>query len=113
MLIEQRNVVALFLIRGTPQNEAVLPLLDAHGVPLVAPSTGAMVLHTPLKKHVFNVRSSYQDESEKAVRQLASMGVSRIAVLKTQDSFGEDAAQGAEPRAASSTSWAPTRAAWW
>jgi ABC-type branched-subunit amino acid transport system substrate-binding protein len=95
-LIEKRNVIALFMIRGTPQNEAVLPLLEQHGVPLVAPSTGAMVLHTPVKKHVFNVRSSYQDEAEKAVRQLASMGVSRIAVLKTQDSFGDDTVQGAE-----------------
>jgi branched-chain amino acid transport system substrate-binding protein len=95
-LIEQHNVVALFMIRGTPQNEAVLPLLEEFGVPLVAPSTGAMVLHAPVKNHVFNVRSSYQDEAQKAIQQLASMGVSRIAVLKTNDSFGEDAVQGAQ-----------------
>jgi len=95
-LIEQRKVVALFMIRGTPQNEAVLPLLEEHGVPLVAPSTGAMLLHTPVKRYVFNVRSSYQEEAEKAIVQLAAMGISRIAVLKTNDSFGNDAAQGAQ-----------------
>ena len=96
LLIEQHQVLALFMVRGTPQNLAILPLLERHGVPSIAPSTGAMVLHVPLQRHVFNVRSPYQDEAQKAVQQLASMGVSRIAVLKTRDAFGEDAAQGAE-----------------
>ena len=95
-LIEERQVLALFMVRGTPQNEAILPLLEKYAVPLVAPSTGAMALRTPVKRYVFNVRSSYQDEAEKAIQQLASMGVSRIAVLKTLDSFGDDAVQGAE-----------------
>ncbi|MFG6490004.1 ABC transporter substrate-binding protein [Roseateles sp. BYS78W] len=95
-LIEERHVLALFMVRGTPQNEAILPLLEKHGVPLVAPSSGAMTLRKPTRPYVFNVRSSYQDEAEKAIHQLASMGVSRIAVLKTRDSFGDDAMQGAE-----------------
>jgi branched-chain amino acid transport system substrate-binding protein len=45
-------VLALFLNRGTPHTEAIIPLLDKHGVPLVGPSTGAMVLHQPVRKHV-------------------------------------------------------------
>src|SRR6478609_7585645 len=57
VLIEEKNVVALFLNRGTPHTEAVLPLLEKYGVPLVAPSTGAMVLHQPVNKWVFNVRA--------------------------------------------------------
>ncbi|MDO9089534.1 MAG: ABC transporter substrate-binding protein, partial [Burkholderiaceae bacterium] len=40
-LIEEQNVVALFLNRGTPHSEAIIPLLDKHGIPLIAPSTGA------------------------------------------------------------------------
>src|SRR5438045_6442495 len=83
------------MTRGPPQNEALLPLLEKFGVPLIAPSTGAMVLHTPVKRYVFNVRNSYQSEAEKVIVQLASMGVFRIAVLKTRNSFGEDAALGA------------------
>ena len=101
-LIEQRKVVALFLTRGTPTNEAIIAVLDQYGVPLVAPSTGAMVLHKPVKKHVFNVRTPYQTEAEKAILQLASMGISRIGVLQTDDSFGRDAMQGAERGFASS-----------
>lgn len=89
-LIEEQHVLALFLTRGTPQNEAILPLLEQHGVPLIAPSTGAMVLHRPVRKQVFNVRSPYQREAEKAVAHLARMGILRIAVLYSNDSFGKD-----------------------
>src|SRR3954468_22307071 len=42
VLIEQKNVLALFLTRGTPTSEAILPLLEKNKVALVAPSTGAM-----------------------------------------------------------------------
>src|SRR5690242_16268181 len=50
VLVEEKNVLALFLTRGTPTAEAMLPVLEQHGVPLVAPSTGAMVLHQPLRR---------------------------------------------------------------
>src|SRR3990167_1700146 len=46
-LIETKGVLALFMTRGTPHTEGIIPLLDQHGVPLLAPSTGAMVLHQP------------------------------------------------------------------
>lgn len=95
-LIEEHKVTALFLTRGTPHNEAIIPLLDQHGTPLVGPSTGAMVLHKPVRKHVFNVRATYQREAEKAIAHLASMGVSRIAVVLADDSFGADGLAGAQ-----------------
>jgi len=96
ILIEEKNVVALFLTRGTPHTEAVIPLLDKHGVPLVGPSTGAMVLHQPVRKHVFNVRATYQREAEKVVTHLISTGISRIAVIYADDSFGADGLAGAQ-----------------
>jgi branched-chain amino acid transport system substrate-binding protein len=95
-LIEEQNVVALFLNRGTPHTEAVIPLLDQHGVPLVGPSTGAMTLHNPVKRHVFNVRATYQREAEKAVAHLASIGITRIAAVHVDDSFGTDGLTGAK-----------------
>jgi branched-chain amino acid transport system substrate-binding protein len=94
-LVEVRNVVALFLTRGTPHTEAILPLLDKHRVPLVAPSTGAMVLHQPVKQYVFNVRATYQREAEKAVEHLHTLGLQRIAVVHADDSFGKDGLEGA------------------
>ena len=94
-LIERDQVLALFMIRGTPQNEAVMPLLDRYDIASIAPSSGAMLLSMPVNRHVFNVRNSYQAEAERAVEQLASMGSTRIAVLKTDDAFGDDSLAGA------------------
>jgi branched-chain amino acid transport system substrate-binding protein len=95
VLIEQRNVTALFLVRGTPHSVAILPLLETHGVPMIAPSTGAMVLHKPVNKYVFNVRATYQREAEKAVTHLHTLGIRRIAVVYADDSFGTDGLEGA------------------
>ncbi|MCX2863246.1 ABC transporter substrate-binding protein [Paucibacter sp. PLA-PC-4] len=93
-LIEQRGVLALFLSRGTPQTEAMLPLLVQHKLALVAPSTGAMLLRQPVNPHVFNVRASYQREAEQAVQHLLGRGIRRVALVQVDDSFGDDAAAG-------------------
>lgn len=96
VLVEEKNVLALFLNRGTPHAEAIIPLLEQHGVPLIAPSTGAMSLHQPVRKHIFNVRATYQREAEKAVTHLHTLGVNRIAVVHADDSFGRDGLEGAQ-----------------
>lgn len=94
-LVTRQRVLALFLNRGTPHSQALLPLLTELKVPLVGPSTGAMVLHEPVHPWVFNVRATYQREAAKAVEHLASIGITRIAVIETDDSFGADSAAGA------------------
>lgn len=94
-LVEERGVVALFLNRGTPHTEAILPVVAAHRVPLVGPSTGAMSLHQPVLRHVFNVRATYQREAEKAIMHLNTLGIRRIAVVHVDDSFGRDGLEGA------------------
>jgi ABC-type branched-subunit amino acid transport system substrate-binding protein len=94
-LITQQGVLALFLSRGTPHAQALLPLLAEHHVPLVGPSTGAMALHEPVQPWVFNVRAPYQREAVKVIKHLASLGMTRIALLQTDDSFGADSATGA------------------
>lgn len=94
-LILEKNVVALFLNRGTPHTEAIMPLLEEHSITLVAPSTGAMLLHKPVNKFIFNVRSSYQRETEKAITHMHTLGINRIAVVHVDDSFGNDAVVGA------------------
>lgn len=66
-LVEEQNVLALFLTRGTPHTEAMIPLLNKYGVSLIAPSSGAMVLHQPVQKFIFNVRATYQREAEKGI----------------------------------------------
>ncbi|MDH6591463.1 branched-chain amino acid transport system substrate-binding protein [Variovorax sp. TBS-050B] len=95
VLIEEKKVLALFMSRGTPHSQAIVPWLDKNDVALIGPSTGAMVLHKPVLRHVFNVRSTYQREAEKAVQHLLTTGISRIAVVHVTDSFGLDALEGA------------------
>ena len=94
-LVTQKKVLALFLNRGTPHAQALLPVLAEYKVPLVAPSTGAMALHEPVNPWVFNVRATYQREAIRAIEHLHAIGMTRIAVLETADSFGADAAAGA------------------
>src|SRR2546423_432684 len=95
-LIVERNAIALFMNRGTPHTEAIKPLLDEYKVPLVAPSTGAMILHKPVHPWIFNVRATYQREAEKAITHLATIGLTRIALVHVDDSFGADCASGAQ-----------------
>ena len=90
-----KGAVALFLTRGTPHTQAVMPLLEKAQVPLVAPSTGAMLLHKPVHPYVFNVRSTYQREAERAVQLLLEMGNTRIALVQVNDTFGADGVAGA------------------
>lgn len=93
-LIEDDKVIALFLSRGTPHTEAIIPVLNQYNVPLIAPSTGAMLLQKPVKRLVFNVRASYQFEAEKSIEQLNAMALSKIAIIYTDDTFGKDALAG-------------------
>ncbi|MFZ2389775.1 MAG: ABC transporter substrate-binding protein [Polaromonas sp.] len=94
ILIEERKVLALFMNRGTPHTEAMIPLLAKYDIALIAPSTGAAVMHQPVKRQIFNVRSSYQREAQKAIEHLTTVGISRIAVVHVDDSFGQDGLEG-------------------
>lgn len=95
-LIAERQVLSLFLTRGTPHTQAILPLLTEFKVPLVGPSTGAMALHKPAHPWLFNVRAPYQRESERAVQHLSLIGIDRIGVVHVDDSFGADLLEGAQ-----------------
>jgi branched-chain amino acid transport system substrate-binding protein len=89
-----QGVICLFLNRGTPHTQAIMPLLAESKIPLVAPSTGAMVLHNPVNPWIFNVRATYQREAERTISHLSLVSVRRIAILQVDDSFGADAAVG-------------------
>lgn len=95
-LAADSSIVALFLTRGTPHTQAILPVLSKERIPLVGPSTGAMALHDPVHPWVFNVRATYQREAERAVQHLVTVGMDRIAVVQVDDTFGADCMAGAE-----------------
>lgn len=94
-LIADPKVVTLFLNRGTPHTQVLLPLLAESRIALLAPSTGAMTLHSPVNPWVFNVRTTYQAETEHLTRHLAMAGLDRVGLCYVDDAFGADAIQGA------------------
>ena len=93
--LADKGVVALLLSRGTPNTQAMLPVLAEYKLALVAPSTGAMIFHQPVNPFVFNVRTSYQHETERIVELLVEMRMLKIAVVRADDSFASDAYTGA------------------
>lgn len=93
-LVKKDRVFALFQNRGTPLTEAILPILAANKIPLIAPSTGARIFHTPVNPLLFNVRAKYQDEVRKGVEHFATIGSKSIGLLHVDDSFGMDGLAG-------------------
>ena len=90
-LIANEKPLALFFFRGAAQLSAALPAIDAAGIPLIAPSAGAMNLHNPPLKNVFMLRTPFQYEVRKAVKHLTTVGINRVAIFYSEDGLGLDA----------------------
>ena len=88
-LIEREEVFALIGAVGTPTSLSATPVAAAARVPYIAPFTGAAFLREPKWQNVINLRASYDQETESMVAHLTTdLGVSRIAVMYQDDSFG-------------------------
>jgi ABC-type branched-subunit amino acid transport system substrate-binding protein len=83
------DVFALFGYIGTPTSLAALPLAVDAKLPFIAPFTGAMSLREPLRRNVFHLRASYNDETALIVRQLTHLGLRKIAVFYQNDAYGK------------------------
>jgi ABC-type branched-subunit amino acid transport system substrate-binding protein len=87
--IEKEDAFALFGYVGTPTSLAALPLVNAAKIPFFGPFTGAEALRDPFSRYVFHVRASYFAETGLIVKHLSSLGQSRIAVFRQNDSYGQ------------------------
>lgn len=93
-LIEEDKVFALVGSVGTPTNLAAVPAINAAGIPLIGPFTGAQGLREPLNRNLFHVRASYFDETERIVQHLTTLGLTKIAVFYQNDSYGKAGLEG-------------------
>ena len=93
-LIEEDKVFALIGSVGTPTTLAAVPAMNAAGIPLVGPFTGAQALREPFNRNVFHVRASYFDETERIVQHLSTVGIKKIAVFYQNDSYGKAGLEG-------------------
>ncbi len=89
-LIDEEEVFALIGAVGTPTSRSATPVAKEAGVPYIAPFTGAGFLRDVKELgNVVNLRASYNQETEEMVERLITdLGISRIAVLFQDDSFG-------------------------
>lgn len=87
-MVQDEQVLALFGYTGTPTVNAVLPLIDEHDVPLIGVISGSYGLRQPILRRVFNLRASYQDETEAIVARLLEKGAKKVAVVYQNDGFG-------------------------
>lgn len=88
-MIGQGSAFALLSCLGTPNNTAILPLIEEAGIPYVAPLTGASSLRKG-GRHVFHVRASYTDEVRRLVQRLAGMGLQGIGVVYLDNGYGRE-----------------------
>ncbi|UCG14259.1 MAG: ABC transporter substrate-binding protein [Deltaproteobacteria bacterium] len=88
-LIKDDKVFALIGAVGTPTSKAAQPIATDAGVPFIGPFTGAAFLRNPSLGNVINIRASYDQETEAWIEHLTTdLGLSRIAILYQDDSFG-------------------------
>jgi ABC-type branched-subunit amino acid transport system substrate-binding protein len=91
-----KGVLALFLFRGTSNAEALLPVLAERKTLLFGGVGSSMKMHAPMNRYMFNLRPPVQTEVSSIVTQLASQGIRDLAVIYTDDGFGNDAMAGAK-----------------
>ena len=88
-LINDDQVFALVGEVGTPTSAAVLPIAAQDKVPFIGPFTGAEMLRDPNLSNVVNIRASYEQETQAWIDYLVgNLGMTRIAILYQDDSFG-------------------------
>jgi branched-chain amino acid transport system substrate-binding protein len=91
-LVEKDNIFLLFDYVGTPTVTRVLPILKSHSdkdIYLFFPFTGAQPhRQPPYDAFVFNLRSSYHQETEGLVDHMVGVGRKRIAVFYQADAYG-------------------------
>lgn len=88
--IAEDNTLALFGTFGTPNNEALIPVAQKAGLPVLMPYTGAPSVRSKSLKGVFNLRASYADEVNRLVQHLTTVGITRIAVAYQNNTFGNE-----------------------
>ncbi|MDQ3058845.1 MAG: ABC transporter substrate-binding protein [Pseudomonadota bacterium] len=89
-MIGDGSVFALMSCFGTPNNTAILPMVEASSLPYLAPLTGASSLRNAGTRNVFHVRASYTDETQRLVQKLLSMGIKDLGIVYLDNAFGKE-----------------------
>ena len=89
VLIEERRVLALFGYASATLSLPAFPFVEKHGVPFIAPFTGAAPMQS-FRRHVYMMRASYADELEKIIEFYSSTGMKKFSVIHYDDAVGKE-----------------------
>lgn len=92
-LIEADNVFCIYSVLGSAQSNAMYPILEAKGVPLLLPATQNRDMGVPPRKYLFLADPTYTLQGKLAVEYVVDdMGVKnpKIAVIYQDDAPGHD-----------------------
>ena len=89
-MIGDGSIFALMSCIGTPNNAAIVPMIEESNLPYVAPLTGASSLRKAGMRNVFHVRASYTDETQRLVQKLVGMGIKDLAIVYMDNGFGKE-----------------------
>lgn len=88
------GVLAMTGYHGAASIEAVLPLLEETGTPLIGAASSAELLREPARKLVFNLRAGAREETAAMVLQLDTVGLTEIAAIAQDDALGRAGMEG-------------------
>jgi len=96
-LIFKDKVFCLFCYVGTPTTVKIIDIVEENKIPLLGLFTGADKLRFPFRHYIFNVRSSYYQETNAVVRYFVEeKGLRRLAVFYQYDDYGFDGLKGTQ-----------------
>jgi branched-chain amino acid transport system substrate-binding protein len=90
-LVNRDNIFLSIASGGTPQMDAVLPMMLEKGVPSVFPLTCARSMYEPLNKYKYGQFSSYFDQMRACVKYFGEVkGKKNIGSMYQDTDFGRD-----------------------
>jgi len=96
-LIDKEGVFALFQVFGTSPCEAVSPILEDAGIPLIAPATQSGALSSPARSMIFHTDTGYDKQVQVLVKEaLKDDPAAKIGLIYQDDDYGENVLVGVE-----------------
>lgn len=88
--IKNKNVIAMSCLVGTAHAQAVIPITEAAGLPMLGLRSGSRSLRKGVY-NVFHLRSSYEEEQEIIAQMCGGGLIKRIGIIYSDDPFGKEA----------------------
>ncbi|HHX65495.1 MAG TPA: ABC transporter substrate-binding protein [Chloroflexi bacterium] len=93
-LINDDRAVAIVGTTSSPNSMAIIPLVQEAGVANISMASSGAIVHPIAERHwVFKVAQSNEHTSPWQVRYAKALGITRIANLYVDNSYGEDGAE--------------------